>query len=137
MRQDQLDIIMKNNPALRISGTFEKIAIEPQKKNKFNAQKTWGNASKAENTRARDLRWLEIAWEISGLQEQVNFVLQEAFIDNEGKKIRAITYTPDFVYRKKDGKMVAEEKKWFETEAYVLRKKLFKFKFPEYIFLQT
>ena len=142
MRQEDLDALLLRNPQLRVSKAFGMIRVdqpgEPGKKrNKFNAQKTGWNDSKAENTRAWELRLMERAWEIKNLKEQVNFVLQEKFVDSSGNKIKAITYTPDFTYETKDGKSIVEEKKWCETQAYILRKKLFLFKYPQYIFRQT
>lgn len=81
-------------------------------KNKLNAVKTDGYASKREAERAAELRWLEKAGKIRDLQEQVKFVLIPAKweeiprIGKRGKPIkpkrvclqRELSYIADFCY---------------------------------------
>lgn len=82
------------------------------KKNKLNAVKVDGYASKHEAERAAELRWLEKAGKIRDLQEQVKFVLIPAKweetprIGKRGKPIkpkrvclqRELSYIADFCY---------------------------------------
>ena len=41
--------------------------------------------------------------EIGDLRLQVDFTLQEAYTDAEGRRVRAIRYKADFTYRERDG----------------------------------
>jgi hypothetical protein len=106
--------------------------------NYFRTKKYKGSDSKTEHERLLQLRLLEKAGEIKNLQEQVSFELQPSFKTNQGKTIKKMEYTPDFVYY--DCKLkgiVAEESKGFKTESYKMRSKLFQYKYPEYIFIET
>jgi hypothetical protein len=104
----------------------------------FKTKKVNGYDSGAECKRALELKLLERAKEIKDLQEQVTFELQPAFRNNQGKAVRKIEYTPDFVYY--DNKLkgiVVEESKGFKTESYKIKAKLFQHKYPQYIFIET
>lgn len=76
---------------------------------------------------------------ISNLQRQVVFELQPGYVNNQGKKIRPITYIADFQY-KKDGKLIVEDVKGgnaTKTPEYRIKKKLFEYKYPEYTFVES
>ena len=79
--------------------------------NKYHAQKTEVNGirfdSKAEARHYTQLLDLESLGIISDLECQPKYVLQESFIDNCGKKVRAITYSADFKY------LDVEKQKWY------------------------
>jgi hypothetical protein len=107
-----------------------------QKKNKYNAVKTEWNDSKKENKRLKELQILEKAWKIQNLQEQIIFVLQEWFECN-WNKIRAIKYIADFVY-KKDWIMIVEDTKWFITDVFKIKKKMFLKRYgEEFLFIES
>lgn len=92
-------------------------------------------SSRHEMKRYAELRLREKAGEIRSLHLQPAFELQEAFVDSSGRKQRSITYTADFSHVDcKTGKTVITEAKGFKARDYPLRKKLFLFKFREYIF---
>ena len=93
-----------------------------------------------EYQRWRELRLLEIAGKISGLQRQVPFELIPAQYETyerygkKGQRLKdgrrrvelAVTYVPDFVYTK-DGEMVVEDVKSKMTKKlpeYVIKRKL-------------
>ena len=83
--------------------------------------------SKKESRRYAELRLLEKAGEISGLQTQVPFVLIPAQKDEKGRVIeRAASYVADFVYNSKDGRLIVEDTKSpaTRTDVYRLKKKL-------------
>ena len=111
-----------------------------QPKSKYGAQKTVVNGveydSKKESKRGQELEYLEKIGKISNLQRQVKFELQPAFTNNVGEKIRSITYVADFVYED-DGQKIVEDSKGFRTKEYVLKKKMFQFKYPEYKFIES
>lgn len=113
-----------------------------KKPNKFHAQKTVVNGvvydSKKESKRAVELEYLERAGKIKNLERQKCFVLQEGFVNNEGKKIRPISYLADYYYEK-DGQKVVEDVKSpaTRTQVYMLKKKLFMFKYPDIKFVES
>ena len=80
--------------------------------------------SRKEGRRYAELRLMERAGEISGLQTQVPFVLIPAQRDEKGRVIeRAASYVADFVYNQ-NGKLVVEDAKGYRTDVYRLKKKL-------------
>ena len=108
--------------------------------NKYHAQKTTiGNTtydSKKEAKRGEYLDWLQKIGQISDLQKQVPFILQESYTNNKGEKIRAIIYVADFVYTQ-DGQKIVEDVNGgtaTQTEVFKIKKKLFQKKYPEFDF---
>ena len=87
--------------------------------------------SKAEAKRYCELRLLEKAGEIVNLTLQHKFLLQPSFRKN-GKTIRAINYVADFTYYDFEKRRnVVEDVKGFKTKEYLLKKKMFEFKYPD------
>ena len=117
-----------------------KALLKKQTRNKFGAKKiTIGGRtfdSKKEARRAETLAMQEQFGIIHGLEFQKSFELQEAYTNNKGEKIRAITYKADFVYTMQ-GRRIVEDCKGFRTPEYKLKKKLFEKKFPEYYFQES
>lgn len=104
--------------------------------NKYGAKKTTIDGltfdSKAEASRYQDLKLLERAGVITDLKLQPVFILQPAFTDAEKNRYQAIKYRADFQYTEGE-QVVIEEVKGFETEAWKLRKRLFLFRYPQYV----
>ena len=114
---------------------------------KYNAHKTEIDGiefpSKHEANRYLELRLLERAKEISDLRLQVDFELipnqytTEKRYGKNGKPLkdkqvlleRKVVYRADFVYTDKDGKTVVEDTKGFRTTEYVLKRKMFLYKY--------
>lgn len=87
--------------------------------------------SKLEARRFRELKLLERAKEIEQLQLQPEFELIPSFKKN-GKTIRKTIYKGDFSYiDKRTGKLIVEDTKGYKTKEYILKKKMFEYKFPE------
>lgn len=87
--------------------------------------------SKREGNRYVELKMLERAGKIKDLELQHQYELQPSFRKN-GKTIRAITYVADFTYFDLERmRIVVEDVKGFKTDVYMLKRKLFEFKFPE------
>lgn len=107
---------------------------------KYHAEKTIiGDTvydSKKEAKRGIELEYLQRIGQIKDLQKQVRFILQEDYVNNEGQKIRPISYIADYVYEQ-DGKKIVEDVKGVRTDVYLLKKKMFMFKYPEYKFIET
>ena len=105
--------------------------------NKYNARKTPYDGymfdSGKECQRYKDLRLLEKAGEISDLTVHPKFVLQEGFIDRDGKKIRPITYSADFKYWDKLV-WVVEDVKGVQTQLFKVKWKWIKKLCPHFDF---
>ena len=84
----------------------------------------------AESKRYKELKLLEQAGEISELELQPRFLLQEGFRKN-GKTFRKIEYIADFQYIE-NGRLVIEDVKGKETEVFKLKRKLFEHEYPDY-----
>ena len=95
--------------------------------------------SQKEARRYDELAALERAGQIRELRMQVDFTLQEAYTDGEGRRVRAIRYRADFTYRKPrddpweeyDGsfwKLVVEDVKSraTKTKQYIMKQKMMK-----------
>ncbi len=96
--------------------------------------------SQKEARRYDELAALERAVTIRDLRMQVDFTLQEAYTDGEGRRVRAIRYRADFTYRKpsfidRDGEtcwvLVVEDVKSraTRTKDYIVKRKLMKERF--------
>jgi len=108
--------------------------------NKYHAKKTVVDGitfdSKKEANRYATLKQLERFGMIQDLRIQVPFELQPGYTNNQGKKIKPITYIADFVYIN-SGEKVVEDTKGFKTKEYLLKRKLFEYKYPEYTFVES
>ena len=94
---------------------------------KFNAKKTVVNGikfdSKREALRYTQLLLKQRAGEISDLELQPVFVLQDKFVCGN-VAYRAIKYVADFRY-KANGSVYVEDVKGFKTPEYLLKRKIF------------
>lgn len=96
--------------------------------------------SKWEAQKAYELDMLQRAGKIKDLQRQVRFILQDGYVNNKGEKIRPISYIADFTYYDiKQNKMIVMDTKSpaTRTAEYRIKKKLFEFRYPEYIFVEA
>ena len=84
--------------------------------------------SQKEARRYDHLTLRQQAGEIHDLRLQVDFTLQEAYTDPEGRRVRAIRYQADFTYRERDGRLVVEDvkSKPTRTREYLIKRKLMK-----------
>ena len=93
--------------------------------------------SQKEARRYDELAALERAGEIRELRMQVDFTLQEAYTDGEGRRVRAIRYRADFTYWRYDDppggwvRYVVEDVKSraTKTKTYAMKRKLMKERF--------
>ena len=110
---------------------------DPEKARKFHNTPTEritpsGNVlhfdSQKEARRYDHLTIRQKAGEIHDLRLQVDFTLQEAYTDTEGRRVRAIRYRADFTYRERDGRLVVEDvkSKPTRTREYLIKRKLMK-----------
>lgn len=100
--------------------------------------------SQKEARRYDELATLERAGKIRDLRLQVDFTLQEAYTDGEGRRVRAIRYRADFTYQKpsfvdRDGEtcwaLVVEDvkSKATKTKQYAMKRKMMQEHFGIYI----
>jgi len=96
-------------------------------------------SSKKEKVRYNQLKLSLQAGEVSELILQPKFLLQDKFVDNKGKTHRAIHYVADFQYKLKGLTVVEDVKpsKNFSTDVYKIKKKLFLFNYPQFVFIET
>mgnify|MGYP000936216011 FL=1 len=97
--------------------------------NKYNARKTTVCGHTFDSKREAEY-YLELLdqkkrGEVASITTQPTYELLEGFTDNMGKKLRPITYTPDFLVKYADGHTEVVEVKGMKTRDYILRKKLF------------
>lgn len=85
--------------------------------------------SKKERNRYKELRLLERAGEISNLELQPRFLLQDKFKKN-GKTYRKIEYVADFKYIE-NGKTIVEDVKGMQTDVFKLKHKIFEKVYPD------
>jgi len=86
--------------------------------------------SQGEARRWAELKLLQRAKEISGLQRQVPYELQPKYETATGRKVKPITYIVDFRYEE-NGEIVCEDFKGAETEVFKLKAKLFGYVYPD------
>lgn len=97
--------------------------------------------SKKEYKRELELKLLEERGLIKNLHKQVWFVITEAFIDSFGGDNKASHYVADFTYHcLQTNRLICEDVKSAMTvklPLYILKKKLFKIKYPQYYFFEN
>ena len=114
------------------------LTLPNQKQNKYKNKKVTVNGkifdSKKEAKRYCELIKLEQAGIIKDLETQKKFLLLDSFKKN-GKTYKQISYYADFVYfdvyLKKTIVEDVKASKYFKTEVYKLKKKLFEYKYPD------
>ena len=84
--------------------------------------------SKKEGDRYKELRLLERTGEISNLELQPRFLLQDKFKKN-GKTFRKIEYIADFKYIE-NSKTIVEDVKGMQTDVFKLKHKIFEKVYP-------
>lgn len=85
--------------------------------------------SKAEARRYLELKQLAQSGTISALAIHPTYELQAAFTDATGRRHRAIRYEGDFGYTEA-GERVIEDVKGHRTAVFLIKEKLFRFRFP-------
>ncbi len=114
------------------------LTLPNQKQNKYKNKKVTVNGkvfdSKKEANRYTELLQMQQAGLIKNLETQRKFLLLDTFKKN-GKTYRQISYYADFVYfdiySKKTIVEDVKASKYFTTDVYKLKKKLFEYKYPD------
>lgn len=82
-----------------------------------------------ESQRYKELKLLLRAGEISNLELQPRFLLQDSFKKN-GRAFRKIEYVADFQYIE-NGKTIVEDVKGIQTDVFKLKHKIFEKVYPD------
>lgn len=111
------------------------------KKSKYNNIRTIIDGIKfdsaGEADRYMELKILEKAGEIKGLERQIPFIISNS-VQWEGKTLKAIKYVSDFRYHDNNtGREVVEDFKGKRTALYILKRSLFVNRYPEYWFREV
>ena len=121
-----------------------KTYLEEQKANKYKNVKVIYNGKVFDSIKEKNrylwLKVLEEEGKISELELQKKFLLQESFVNNEGKKERSIYYIADFYYYSKElNCYIAEDVKSeaTKTSTYKIKKKLFEYQYPNIAFREV
>lgn len=94
--------------------------------------------SRKEMRRAAALEMLVRCGRIKGLERQKRFILQDGYITRDGRSIRPISYIADFVYYDNDRRgWVVEDVKGVRTDVYKIKRKMFEYRYQDYIFLES
>ena len=89
--------------------------------------------SKREAARYCELKLMERSGEITFLELQPKFILQEGFTTDAGENIREIAYIADFSYHElSSNKAIVEDTKGVETKDFRIKRKLLLKRYPEY-----
>lgn len=84
-----------------------------------------------------ELKMLKMGRVVKDFERQVKFELQPKYTNSKGEHIRAINYIADFVVEYNDGRVEVVDVKGIRTKDYILKKKMFEFKYPQYIFKEV
>lgn len=118
---------------------ISKPAVAP-KESKYHNQKVEIAGQKFDSKKeSRDwlkLKSMEDSGLIKNLRCQVPFELQPKYTTRDGRKIRAISYVADFVYER-DGSIYVQDSKGARTDVYRLKRKMFEYKYPDYVFIES
>ena len=138
MMKEVVVIAVKLNPFRNKSGYYDPtagVAIVRADRTKYGNKKTViGDItfdSLKEASRWQELCLLQHTGRIEGLERQVKFELVPKSNDE-----RAIHYIADFVY-KENGDNIVEDVKGVKTKEYIIKRKLLKWIYPNYIFRET
>jgi len=110
------------------------------RRSKYNARRTEVDGitfdSASEAARYVELKLLERAGKISGLELQPRYELIKAFTTDSGEHIRGITYVGDFRYVDKTGAVIVEDVKGMKTDVYKIKRKLLLWRYPDINFVE-
>jgi len=110
------------------------------RRSKYNARRTEVDGitfdSASEAARYVELKLLERAGKIRGLELQPRYELIKAFTTSSGERVRGITYVGDFRYVDKTGAVVVEDVKGVKTDVYKIKRKLLLWRHPDINFVE-
>lgn len=134
-----LRILGEDDPWKKRTHKYGVVAVE---------ERTYGDgtifASKSEMERWDYLLKIQQAGEITELEKQVPFILQEGFVSKQYGEIKPIIYVADFVYtnlsfrKGMEGRRIIEDSKTgMRTDSYKNKRKMMLYKYAEYLFFEV
>ena len=128
-------MVKADRPPVVDPAEWAQVVAAQKKANKYHAEAFVDADGVRWHSRQEHERWGELvtlcwAGRISDLRRQVSYLLQPAFRDNTGRRVRAITLVADFEYREAN-KTIVEEWKGFETAVWKMKRKMFAQRYPE------
>lgn len=128
----------KSNPLVK-SFTLPTIG-DGQKKSKYGALKAEVNGRIFDSVMEAKfyvyLLGLKQSGEISKFECQVSYELQPKYRNKQTNKIvQPIRYIADFVIHDNNGSITVVDVKGQETDVFKLKKKMFEYKYPDYVFM--
>lgn len=138
VKRQQFFINMTAQQYREMMGISKPITV--QKESKYHNQKVEVSGRKFDSKKeSRDwlkLKSMEDSGLIKNLRGQVPFELQPKYTTRDGRNIRPITYVADFVYER-DGCVYVQDSKGVRTDVYKMKRKMFEYKYPDYIFIES
>lgn len=114
--------------------------LEPVKESKYHNEHVEIDGilfvSRKEANKYCELKLLRQIGEVTRLETQPAFLLQEAYWDDKNKYVRPIIYKADFRVTYRDGRVEVIDTKGFQTKEYKIKKKLFLKKYPNVNFIE-
>jgi hypothetical protein len=133
--EQEFETLLQKNPALRVNQKYSLPGRRPNaKESKYHNRKTVVDGiefdSGREAKRYAELKIRQCLGEITDLELQPEFVLQEGFRKN-GNWYRAIVYRADFRYKEvATGEIVVEDSKGCRTDVFLIKQKMFEKRYP-------
>lgn len=138
MKRQQFFVNMTAQQYRELMGISKPVVV--QKESKYHNQKVEVSGktfdSKKESRDWLKLKSMEESGFIKNLRGQVPFELQPKYTTRDGRKIRPITYVADFVYER-DGSIYVQDSKGVRTDVYKMKRKMFEYKYPDYVFIES
>lgn len=138
-KNSRLERLIKEHEAEHRESSKNRTETKSGGKSKYHASRAMIDgivfASHKESRYYLSLKSREKRGEITDLTLQPEFILQEEFYRN-GKKYRPIKYIGDFRYVE-DGHIVVVDVKGYRTKEYMIKKKLFLYRYPDIEFREV
>jgi hypothetical protein len=110
---------------------YRKKAVKKSKyRNKKSIVDGYAFDSKMEARYYQQLKWLKMAGEIKSFKLQPEYILQSGYKKGE-RKVRPVKYIADFLVTHIDGTEEIIDVKGKATAAFLLKKKIFEYKYPD------
>ena len=138
MKRQQFFINMTAQQYREMMGISKPLTVQKESKYHNKKVEVAGQTfdSKKESRDWLRLKSMEDSGLIKNLRCQVPFELQPKYTTKDGRKIKPINYVADFVYER-DGCTYVQDSKGVRTDVYKMKRKMFEYKYPDYVFIES